>query len=41
MTLPPAEPFALAGMAFVGAFALWKAQLAPRLASRRRGAPNV
>jgi hypothetical protein len=36
------EPQTLAwlGIAFVGAFALWKTQLAPRLAARRV-APNV
>lgn len=36
MTLPPVEVLSIAGMAFVAMFALWKAQLAPRL-HRRRG----
>ena len=37
MTSP--QTLAIVGIAFVGAFALWKTQLAPRFA--RRAAPNV
>jgi hypothetical protein len=33
--LPPAAPLALAGMAFVGVFALWKAAIAPRFRARK------
>jgi hypothetical protein len=33
--LPPVDALAYAGIAFVGAFGLWKTQLAPRLARLR------
>lgn len=41
MTLPSGEAMALAGIGFVALFGLWKVQVAPRLARREEGAPNV
>ena len=38
MILPPAQPVALAGMAVVFAFGLWKVQVEPRI-HRRRAIP--
>lgn len=35
--LPGAEPLALAGIGFIALFALWKAQVAPRVARWRAG----
>ena len=39
MTILEPHTLAILGIAFVAGFALWKTQLAPRIA--RRGAPNV
>lgn len=39
MMLLPAETLAIAGMGVVGLFALWKLQVAPRLAARRGAIP--
>lgn len=41
MMVPSGEAMALAGIGFVGLFGLWKSQVAPRLARRHEGAPNV
>lgn len=41
LPLPPAAHLAWAGMGFVALFGLWKAQVQPRLARARTGAPNV
>jgi len=35
MTLPPVDLLSFSGMGFVGVFALWKLQVAPRLDKRR------
>jgi hypothetical protein len=39
--LASAEGMALCGIAFVSLFAVWEMQVAPRLARRFQGAPNV
>lgn len=41
LPLPPAGQLALAGMALVAVFGLWKLQVEPRIHRARRGAPNV
>ena len=41
MTIPTADALAVAGIATIVAFGLWKTQVTPRLERRQQAAPNI